>query len=232
MGSNKILVVGDLHGHWAMLNELIYKEEPDIILQCGDFEFFPGVYDKKRIKSKNTAIYWCDGNHEHHWRLIKLAKKNKFGPIKVGPNVFYMPRGATLTLPDRKKVMFFGGANSIDKKARILGVSWFPEEVISNKNFKNLPDTNIDIMITHTCPSNFFAELNEKGVPDKMGWEEIHKDPSRKALSILLDIYKPPLWFFGHFHTFVKGVYKHVGGEETTWTALDMAGSKNWYITL
>lgn len=36
-----ILVYGDLHGDWGALNRLISKKHPDIVLQCGDFGWFP-----------------------------------------------------------------------------------------------------------------------------------------------------------------------------------------------
>lgn len=232
MGGDKILVVGDVHGHWSMLNTLINKKKPDIILQCGDFGFFPWNDNKKQIKNKNTAIFWCDGNHEHHWHLINLMEKNKFGPIETSPNVFYMPRSTTLTLPDERVVMFFGGADSIDKKARIIGVNWFPEEVIQQRDIENLPEIDVDIMITHTCPSEFFKEVKERGNPNSLGWTEIHKDPSRAALSFLLDFYKPKEWYFAHFHTYVTGIYEHASGEKTVWKALDEVGSSNWWIIL
>ena len=77
MGRQKILVVGDTHGEWGRLNQLINTKCPDLILQCGDFGWWPKmevtrpvlygqqkVWHLNGIKPKKTRVYWCDGNHE------------------------------------------------------------------------------------------------------------------------------------------------------------------------
>lgn len=215
----KIIVVGDIHTYWAKLNVIINKYSPDIILQVGDFGYWPNFHNTTTIsegrprrnqkpwnqygiRSKNTKIYFCDGNHENHWELNKFKK-----PTIIYDNVCYMPRGSTLTLPDGRNVLFIGGAESIDKRERIIGVDWFPEEVITQKDIYNLPDINIDIIISHTCPNEFNEEVKKKFcLTDKF------KDPSQDALSYLLKRYKPDEWYFGHFHDSLKGQYKN-----TTW---------------
>ena len=37
----KVLVVGDIHGDWGKLNSLLTVKRPDIVLQCGDFGWWP-----------------------------------------------------------------------------------------------------------------------------------------------------------------------------------------------
>jgi len=225
----KIIVCGDIHGSWGYLNTMINTKKPDIILQCGDFGYWPshevksiGLYDtsyiRKRIykvcgmKNPNTKIYWCDGNHEEFPKLHAL-KDNE-----ICPNVFYMKRGSTLTLPDKRKVLFMGGGDSIDKNLRTPGYDWFPEELISQKDIYNLPDEKIDIVISHTCPEEF----------DILGGiKEKYYDPSRKALSVVLKKYRPSLWYFGHWH-----MYKEGFNEGVKWFALNMAGNTNWWKVL
>jgi len=228
---DKILVVGDLHGEWELLNRLINKKQPDIILQCGDFGYWPKQsgttllsptrigfsgqpLPKKKwfldgIKNHNCKIYWCDGNHEDHWELKKVTN------TEILPNVFYMPRGSVLTLPDGRNVLFMGGAESTDRHVRTIGFDWFPEETITQTDLHDLPDKKVDIVISHTCPEEFLYGLTLSAK---------FYDPSIKALSYILERYKPMQWFFGHFHCrkegFAKGCY---------WTCLNMANRSGWH---
>jgi len=208
----KILMIGDLHGRWDCLNILINKKQPDIIISTGDFGYWPKFPNNvEKIKNKNTKIYFCDGNHEDHWSLRKL-KDNE-----VAPNVFYMKRGSVMEIC-KKTFMFFGGAYSIDRSERTIGVDWFPEEEISNEEIKQLDmDLKIDIMISHTCPLEFNVKDPRKDYISMIRF-------SRKALSYLLKQYKPKQWFFGHWHFYKKGNY-----EGCKWKCLNMAGRTMWW---
>jgi len=253
-----VIITGDLHAIWRYLNILINKKSPKILLQCGDFGWWPKfhgtrlintgeyeefdgeiiddpwartlyvrkrkIWDQYGIKNKGTKIYWCDGNHEDHWDLKE--KNEEKALLEIMPNVFYMKRGSVLELPDKRKVLFMGGAASIDKIGRIVGEDWFPEEIISQKDIYALPDTNIDIVISHTCPSEFHKAIL-KVKREHWGWQEKIKDPSAYALSYVLNKYKPKLWYFGHFHAYIGGSY-----ENTDWYALNMTPEDNWWTYL
>jgi len=221
---SKVMVVGDIHGDWASLNTLITKKKPDIILQCGDFGWWPTfsrikstLYREKEwshtgVKPQETTIYWCDGNHEDH---SDLSKHKEITELYKGIN--YCPRGSTITLPDNRVVLFIGGAESIDRRWRTAGVDWFAEELINNDDLdKCLVHDRVDIVISHTCPFEFHVVT--KSV-DK------YNDPSQKALSVVLDKYKPDQWFFGHFHK------NQIGKRNNTyWECLDYPrnGNKWW----
>ncbi|MGI9571130.1 MAG: metallophosphoesterase family protein [Desulfobulbia bacterium] len=221
---NDIVVMGDIHGDFGTLNAFINKRKPKMILQVGDFGYFPHIKPLKKekykkdptIKAQNTIIHWCDGNHEDHWSLKDRTTD------ELWPNTFYQPRGSVITLEDGRNVMFFGGAESIDKSNRTLGHDWFPEEVITQSDFNNLPDVKIDIMITHTCPNEF--DLTTEG--DR--WREYkQKDPSKAALSYLLEEYSPKHWYFGHYHFNRSGEYNG-----TEWDCIDMTFNHNWWMKL
>lgn len=133
-----------------------------------------------------------------------------------------MKRGSTYILPDGRKILFMGGAHSINKNQRKLGIDWFPEEIISQKDFQNLPDCDIDIFITHTCPN----ELVPLMIRDD---SRKNYEPSNEALSQLWDMYKPKQWFFGHWHYFKKGNLKNI----TDWTCLSAPGFiDHWWLYL
>lgn len=231
MENNKILVVGDLHAEWNHLNNLINKKQPKIILQCGDLGYWPKFHQKKMssydkhkfnqygIKPQGTTIYWVDGNHEDHWSLQKLDQEENGVLMK---NVIHQPRGSVLTLPDGRNVLFFGGALSIDKAYRTEGIDWFREETISYKDMMNLPECKIDIVISHTCPEEFWWAAKMHLI-----FCNRYNDPSVKALSCILEKYKPKHWYFGHFHKYLFGRYKN-----TFFWGLNTPRESNWWMRL
>jgi hypothetical protein len=215
LSGKDIIIAGDIHGNFGQLNTLINKKKPKIVVCCGDFGYWPGHVEID-IKNKDTIILFCDGNHENHWALRKLEN------TEIIPGVFYMPRGSTYTLPNGKRVLFMGGAESIDRYVRKMGVSWFPEETITQSDFQNLPAGKIDILISHTCPTELVSTILG---PDT--W--MANDPSTIALSNLWDMYKPKQWFFGHWHCFKQGILHGI----TEWTCLSGTGMNDkWWTYL
>lgn len=213
----KIIIVGDVHADWYNLNNLIKNEKPDIILQVGDFGYWPNFnqYSLKYIQNGDTKIYFCPGNHED-WNALGKIKN-----IEIAPNIFYMKKGTTLTLPDGRTVLFIGGADSVDKNWRIKGKTWFPQEIIYPEDIENIKlDTAPDIIISHTCPEEF--KMTGLQIFDKL------HDPSRPLLSRLLKKYKPKEWYFGHWHEFRQGDF-----EGCKWMALNESQSNDtWWIEL
>jgi len=202
-----IMVAGDVHGDWARLLSAIKKHEPSILLQCGDFGFWPNHkiwYKYMRLVkyglTEDTTIYWCDGNHENHEYIGKLTQYNEGGGCLVQPGTYYQSRGSILELPDGRIVLFCGGGVSIDKEYRTPGIDWFPEESIKTYREEALLDSiearlngrGVDIVISHTCPESF--EISGNLLKMKVG------DPTRYVLNGILERYGPSLWYFGHWH--------------------------------
>lgn len=214
---NNVIITGDIHGNFEYLNKLInkFKYKLDLIICCGDFGYWPSSSTPLNIESQGVTILWCDGNHEDHWAIHKLSDN------EITKNVFYMPRGSTYKLRDGRTILFMGGAASIDKQYRTLGIDWFPEETISQKDMMDLPNIKIDIFITHTCPK----ELHSLMLDEEPNYIN---DPSIYALSTLWQIYKPPLWFFGHWHQYNEGDL-----ENTKWYSLSCVDSNSkWWMWL
>lgn len=234
-----IVAVGDTHGEFEYLNKLLNRHQDiELVLQCGDFGWWPKFHnrsyvdsygkvkrmDQFSLKNKKTIVRWCDGNHEDHPDIIERVQNNN---LEFMPNVFYQPRGSTFTLPDGRVVLFIGGALSIDKQWRTVGLDWFPEETITQRDIYNLPDVNVDIVISHTCPREFFNFLDLKYI--LIGHQQLKADdPSMDALSTVLEKYNPKKWYFGHFHKFKMGSFR--GCE---WVALSCVGSdERWWIRI
>ena len=236
-----VFVIGDIHGEWGYFNSFIarkIKQNKDIlndikmgyeveiiILQCGDFGFWPHfdktsefsggrkIWDQWGIKhhfsgivNDTIKIIWCAGNHENHDVLDKLEMSTEEKFIEIdsirAPNIFYATFGSVYTLLDNTKVMFCGGAVRIDKANRIPGISWWEGETISEQDMYKLPDpksTHIDIVVSHTCPQLFdrtHARLNMFK----------YYDPSKIALNHVFRTYKPTTWFYGHYHNYTFGI--------------------------
>lgn len=232
--NENIIVTGDIHGDWEALNKLIKDTRPELVICCGDFGYWPHLVGKTAINSvgqrrkipslaealKNgkTKVLFCDGNHEDHWSLRAL--KN----TEVAPNVFYMPRGSTYTLPDGRKILFMGGAYSIDKNVRTFGIDWFPEEQISSRDILKCPNESIDIVVSHTCPVRLRPKIL-KQLPHSFDIP----DSSEDALEYILNSYQPKYWYFGHWHTSMSG---QLIQPPTKWYLLSMAGDIRWWMFL
>lgn len=207
------IVVGDLHGDWASLNRLINKKKPKTVICCGDFGWWPAMEVKKPIlynqkspwklhgiKTQGAKVYWCDGNHEDHWNLKHLTGGSK-EPLEVYKDVTYMPRGSTLDLEDGRRALFFGGAESIDKDQRTLGIDWFPEEIPNHLEFNRafaITDP-IDILISHTCPLGMY--------PRKYSSEGKLQDRTPNMLYLLVESHRIPLVYHGHWHSYDDRVF-------------------------
>lgn len=131
-----------------------------------------------------------------------------------------MKRGSYITLPDGRNILFIGGAQSLDKDAREPGINWFPGEVLMEEDVNDLPEIEIEIVISHTCPREFIPQVKAK---DKRRFE----DPSHDVLSKILNKYMPKYWYFGHFHSYQKGITENI-----KWTALNQIGDTGWFEKL
>jgi len=212
--AERVFAVGDVHADWEKFNLFLERKKPDTVIACGDFGFWPGfkrivatgqengprytdIWKEGLIKNGNCPIFFCDGNHENHWKLIELVEKHgREHPIEVLPGVFYCPRGCIIEI-NGKKILLFGGAFSVDRHLRRMGVDWFPEEIPSYSELEFALENikkhgGIDIVVSHTAP----RVLDVPGVI-----KELDKyDSARDMLDVILKETNPELWFYGHFH--------------------------------
>ncbi len=199
----KMLILGDVHAYWDDMNVTIasaIRTHPDIthIIQCGDFGYRmvekPFKASKGFLSDEEMEVYnnaeklWIDGNHENFDRL----------EVDGGdwqPGWTYMPRGTVLEA-DGYRVMFFGGASSIDKAYRTPHISWWPQESITYGQvawtLKSV-DGPIDAIFSHEHPT---------AVPysDKRYGDDPFGNGDKALLDELRKHYRPDFWFFGHHH--------------------------------
>lgn len=223
---SRIMFIGDIHGNWGKLNAIISKKKPDIVIQCGDWGWFPHLhnksgmyYDSKKkwdqygTKAQGAKIYWCRGNHDN---VDDLKQYTEISELE--PNIFYCPFGTVLKLPTNESVLFCSGAKSIDSHLRTIGVDWWSDEQISYRDINNLPDVKIDIVVSHTIPNDFVPYLGVKLYQVK--------DCSMDALDYVFQKYTPKYWYSGHFHLFQ---YKVVNG--CKWFSLaDIESDERYFV--
>jgi len=222
----RILFLGDIHGEIELLKEAIKKAKEnkcDRIIQVGDFGLFPYLYsqfikDLNHIDN-NIDIYWIDGNHENH----EVIQSYKYSPLPTplsnmeidykGGNIFYIPRGYTEIL-NNQKILYIGGADSIDKNSRTPGMDWWHEEKLTNKDYiKCIEKENIDIVISHDCPQNRVITHPNEG--------------SREILTAIVEKLNPKILIHGHHHLNYSCIYMNTG---TIFIGLGMNSDNNTFI--
>jgi len=249
----KILIAGDTHGSVPAIkriSEMALKTGAREVWQCGDFGYWPRLnYGMDFILSTKylpVPLFFADGNHEDHSRLDHDADE----PYKVAVNTYYVPRGHTRTIPVRlcdceegaecgdgcsvvqRRIMFFGGARSVDRTWRTEGWTWFHSELPTTRQFERAyleAERGVDVVIAHDSPASV-----DYGYPPAhlSGWpvEDIEIGENfRQRLQSFVDIAKPTYWFNGHHHQ-----RKVVRSNETTIWSLGEStqNTENWIVLL
>ena len=201
----KILVAGDLHATFQgakALREVVAKHAPAEVWQVGDLGYWPGMpgnVDFFRIlASVDAPIYFADGNHENHLALQHDAEAE----YELAPNVFHVPRGCVRQVGNLR-VMFFGGARSVDRTYRRPGISWFQQELPNAREwaraFDNVP---VEVIVAHDVPTvvDFgypaHGSLANPWPPEDTKVSELF----RSELDELVGESGVYTWFGGHHH--------------------------------
>ena len=136
-----IYLTGDIHANFRdyRLELMSHLKEDDIVIFLGDFGFNWNntIMEcfKDHFKFPCTVLF-LSGNHENFDILNTLPTKEMFGG-EVGifcEGVYHLKTGEVYTIGN-KKFLVFGGALSIDKEHRILGTSYWEEEIPSSQTY-------------------------------------------------------------------------------------------------
>jgi predicted phosphodiesterase len=178
-GDKQILFLGDIHGNW---NELLFKIQ------------------LKKISNANIISVGDLGMgfNSNQDRITSglLDKEFKQNNIK-----FYGIRGNHDDPSFFKAIQLIGGAVSVDRTGRRVGVShWEDEGVVFNRDACQ----KVDILVTHTAPSYCFPQQFNEIV---YGWaredayliEDLTEE--RAVMDEIFKLCSPSLHFYGHFHS-------------------------------
>lgn len=214
--TQRVLFAGDIHGeigHAKFVFAEAKRQNATHIIACGDFGYWVHmprgekfVNQVAELAEKNQIKFlWVDGNHENHDLLNDLV--DIYGdsePIDT-PNEWcqWIPRGCRFVIGDTE-FMGYGGAYSVDWLHRVEGVSWWRGELINPYHIDELPDGEVDILITHEAP--FGQAISYK--------DEIPVSVAQRALvSELVKRFSPKRVICGHHHT--RETWKDTNGITT-----------------
>ena len=211
----RIFVTGDTHGEISM-SRLSKKKWPmgatltreDFIIVAGDFGllFYPmpdaaEIWWTEWLKERPFTVLVVDGNHDNHERLARLPEENMFGSVvgKIADNIFHLKRGMVYEIAG-KKILTFGGAESIDKAHRREGISWWKEEVPSygdmDKCIGSITncENKVDYLIAHTCPTTLASMILST-----IGGQK-NEDPTCRMLEHIITSCEFRDFYCGHWH--------------------------------
>lgn len=192
-----VFIIGDTHGFFKVFHELKKIGDPNIpmlFIHVGDFGFWPDHMDSYPTDFP-WPVYFIDGNHDYYPWMREYKEITE-----VRNNLFFVPRGSTMEIKG-KTFGFMGGAFSPDLVYRQKDVDWWPtEEEVSENDIQKLIGKKIDVLITHTPPTNVilrhFGPLNT----DSWGLKPGTVDYSALRIEKLWGELGMPQMFCGHMH--------------------------------
>ena len=205
------LLAGDSHGdicHFSYLIERAKADGCDGILHVGDLGYYPNipVYAHRLdlldrwLEAADLWLYFVDGNHCDQWSLAVLPREDSFARTPW-ERIVHIPRGARWTW-NGVRYLGLGGAFSIDKNDRSLGLDWFPEEQLTQAEIMRIlatPPGGIDVMVCHDCP----AGIEFRGlIPIR------RSDTNRLAVQAVVEHARPKLVVHGHHHVAHRSRYR------------------------
>ena len=200
-----IYLIGDIHGDFFMLKELL-KSIPQeaTVVQVGDFGIWPSFAPRWKRAQIDRPVYFIDGNHDY----IPWLDAESVDPIEIWPNAIYIPRGYVTSFEvdgEPKKFLFLGGSKSVDRKFRIhqsTDHGWFDEEQLTPEQADSaIAKGPVDYMVTHTPPAPFTRQtLGLDGLRafdiDPKTWT----DESAGLVDYVWQALGEPQLYCGHIH--------------------------------
>lgn len=201
-----VAFIGDTHANLSRMRRILGKLHNDGIttaIQVGDFGYWPNDRVGRRflketsegLASKGITLHWVDGNHEDHQSLPHDSEEE----VELYPNIIWHPRGSTSEMGGRR-ILWMGGAVSVDKPHRTPWLDWFPTEVPNFVQWdRAMAQGWVDIIVAHDAPLE--AEL-KGGFPEHMIRPDLLQagHQMRKGLSELVEATTPALYVHGHWH--------------------------------
>lgn len=203
-------ITGDCHQQFDKLfffAEKMNLTEKDNIIVLGDMglcwrhdkqDFNYYIKEWENFENK-CNLYWVDGNHENFKLISLLPIENNMR--KCSDHIHMLMRGQTYYF-EGKKCLAMGGADSIDKHRRTEGLSWWPQEQITNEDIEKVNSEHFDYVFSHCCPTSIFNEYKAylctlNNVVDDAD-PAIHV--SENKLEQLKNFIEFDNWWFGHYH--------------------------------
>ena len=210
--AERIGILGDAHGdldHVLRVSSAMSARDIRTLLVLGDFGFiWPGsnwdnVVSKlsKRLLARNQSLFFVDGNHENFRRLYRFP----IGPDGlrwIRPNIAHVPRGYRTRLASGRTMAALGGATSIDVEYRRDGISWWPQESITEAELDAVGEEPAELLVGHDAPLNLPA-LDRWLAHTADEWSSSGRDyaiAGRRMFHRGFLQVRPALYVGGHYH--------------------------------
>ena len=220
------IIAGDTHGTLDLEKVTRYFREAEIrgrqftdkdyLIILGDvgvagFTAGGEASTRQALREFPVTTLFIDGNHENFDKLYAYpVEKWNGGKIhRIDDKILHLMRGQVFEICG---TTFFtmGGAYSIDRAYRSLGIDWFEEELPSEEEWEegmeNLENAGweVDYVLTHTGPEEIADQMGYGTDPRRE--EEL---PFRRYLQKIAEKLDFSAWYFGHFHedTDVDGLF-------------------------
>ena len=196
-----ILITGDTHGSLDIekIQKIAWSSEIKYLIILGDFGVLWGDPSEllQYYDSLPVITLWLDGNHENFDMLKQYPVETWCGGSvhRISDKVLHLMRGEIFVI---EGLTFFvmGGGHSIDKKFRIPGISWWPEENPSHEEYEHglnvlrEHEYKVDYILTHSAPTSIVRRMFR--YPGNYQIE--------RYLQQIYEITSFKHWYFGHYH--------------------------------
>ena len=159
----RVLFVGDTHanaGFWpTYVTPAVEANDVDLVVQVGDFGWWPhaNVFLNSARRTPVPTLF-IDGNHEHFRQLrtiVEHMEPNADGTVPMGGNLAFVPRGTMLRVGG-SRVLFCGGAHSIDRLTRKPDMTWWADEDDTDADVAAcVAHGRVDVLVCHDAPNRW-----------------------------------------------------------------------------
>ena len=214
----QIGLIGDVHGHVQHAVNAVNVLAASGITEVhflGDFGFvWSGrLLEELALKQLRLTLeangqiaFVTGGNHENYDRLLAI-EPDEAGIRWIRKNIGLLPRGWRAHTPSGRVIASLGGANSIDRYSRKSGVSWWPQEQITEEDLASLGTDPVDILLSHDSPVS--GALNERLRSSEHLWHPAGAQYAHEGHYIFhrgFQRVKPKIVLSGHYHLFLDVV--------------------------
>ena len=189
----KITLIGDIHGVWNKLHEIL-RNNWNPCIQIGDLGLgFPRRFKYLDLNDGVLKVREAPPDPKSFPGNFRFIRGNHDNPevCRNFPNYL-----GDYGVDKDTGIFFVSGGYSIDIDNRIPGVDWWAEEELSYSQFNECIDlyekVKPSIVISHECPTSILNIITKNK----------SYGPSRTAMALqmMLEIWQPKEWYFGHHH--------------------------------
>lgn len=187
----------------------------EVIVHTGDFLYTSPQANQMLFVVEHLAAYLglfvvvVRGNHDDpalYRKAVELTRRRNKGPecggvadgfARLSPHVLHAPNGLRWTWRGVEFVAL-GGAYSVDRPARIEGVSYWSGEVASGREIKTVArGGHAEVMVTHDIPAGTRLPFPAT----RPGWWDMEgAEAHRDRLKSAVDVVRPDWIVGGHMH--------------------------------